>query len=133
MKLAYMPAAVIAAVLALGCEHVDRVCETNQGWPCTCDQLGAQCKDGTTCVNIAVSHPSSAPSAQTGDRGYCAPSCEDPQIDLCPETDWGLNTVCWTETFTDDIYLCVLYCESDGDCPGGQECTEGLYCHPVED
>jgi hypothetical protein len=133
LKRSFLFAVVSAAVVLLGCDHVDRVCEINQGWPCTCDQLGAQCKDGTICVNIASSFPASAPSAQAGERGYCAAPCENPEVDVCPETDWGLNTVCWTETFTDDIYLCILYCESDGDCPRGQECTEGLYCHPINE
>jgi len=132
---ARVAAAVAIVLLAAGsqpgCERVERICRINQAWPCTCDRVGEECRDGSLCVNLAVSFPQSAPAASPGETGYCAPSCEDPAVDRCPKTEWGLGTLCWTETYTDEIYLCILYCESDGDCPPGQECTTGSYCHPL--
>jgi len=124
---------VMCFALAAGCDHVEPPCAMDQGWPCSCSNPGGLCKDGTECINIASQYPSSAPSAEPGDTGYCAARCDDPAVDVCPEADWGINTVCWTETVTDEIYLCILVCHGDGDCPGGQECTEGGYCHPKGD
>lgn len=124
---------LLATCLALCCDHADRTCPINGGWPCSCDAVGSTCRDGTTCVNLAESFPESAPSASEGTLGYCAPSCTDLADGRCPETDWGLGALCWTQTFTDEIFLCILYCEDDGDCPPGQECTTGSYCHPRGD
>lgn len=126
-------AAVVASMLvvALGCEHTGGVCRMNEGWPCTCDVPGGTCQDGTPCVNLAAEFPNSVPSAEEGPLGYCAYPCPDPSVDFCPETTWGLGVTCFTETPTDDIFLCLLYCEKDKDCPHQQVCTDGNYCHPI--
>ena len=120
----------LLAVAACGCEHAGGVCRMNEGWPCTCDDPGGACGDGNPCVNLAAEFPSSAPSAEEGSLGYCAAPCPDPEVEFCPETDWGLGVSCFTETLTDEIYLCILYCENDDNCPPNQICTAGNYCHP---
>jgi hypothetical protein len=122
---------LLTALALCGCDHTDRVCRMNDGWPCSCDDPGGTCRDGSPCVNLAIDFPQSAPSAEEGPLGYCAFPCPNPEIDLCPETGFGLNASCFTQTVTDEIFLCILYCEDDRNCPPKQICTAGNYCHPA--
>jgi hypothetical protein len=93
-------------------------CPMGSGWPCSCDNPGGSCVDGSDCLSLdGVTSPG---------MGFCAPSCdcgtewETP----CAPTPYGAEPLCFVTT--GPWYQCwcaLINCVTADDCPVGQACN----------
>ena len=137
--------ALVGLALAAGCDTDDggidvdggadagdtdeqQDCPVNSGWPCACGpDVGTWCEDGSYCVEMALDGGGAA--------YFCSEECAG-EGDDCPSTPYPPEGQCDLYADDADIWLCVLHCIFDDDCPPGQSCTGwGLWtiCLPPEE
>ena len=103
------------------------VCPANSGWPCSCDEPGTACGDGSLCATVF--------GMGDGTVGYCAKPC--PAIEVaCPATYWNSDGLCLLTGDTPGEHYCALVCDDDADCPPELGCSptylidDYRICHP---
>ena len=93
-------------------------CPMNSGWPCSCDNPGGLCTDGSDCLELS--------GVTTAGLGLCAQSCdcgtdwEEP----CTTTPFAADSLCFITTGPwVECWCAMINCVTADDCPGDQACN----------